>query len=349
MKKEKNSRIMKKLNTIFAACAAMALISCGQPQQDNTQNEAAQEKPKVRVERVNAEYVPQLSVYPTTIEADIVNNIAPQSALRISKILVEVGDNVKAGQTLAYMDMINLDKAHLQMVNDSIEYGRIKQLYEIGATSQSDYEAMTLKYDVSKKTYKNLLENTILTSPTDGVVTARNYDEGDMYSMSQPLFVIQKIDKVKMLVNVSESMFSKIRKGMDAEIRTEAYGDKVFHGTVDLIYPTIDSKTHTFPVEVSFKNKGLELRPGMFARVTLNYGDNYRVTVPDRAVIKQVGSGEQYVYVLNEDGTVKYNAVELGRRIGTKYEVISGIDDNSTIVTSGQTRLKNGIEVEVVK
>ena len=152
-----------------------------------------------------------------------------------------------------------------------------------------------------------------------------------------------------MLVNVSESMFSKIRKGMDAEIRTEAYGDKVFHGTVDLIYPTIDSKTHTFPVEVSFKNKGLELRPGMFARVTLNYGDNYRVTVPDRAVIKQVGSGEQYVYVLNEDGTVKYNAVELGRRIGTKYEVISGIDDNSTIVTSGQTRLKNGIEVEVVK
>ena len=324
------------------------MMSCGQ-QQQNAQQQVIEETPKVTVTTVNAEYVPQLSVYPTTIEADIVNNIAPQSASRISKIYVEIGDKVTEGQTLALMDEANLEKARLQLINDSIEFGRIKQLHEIGATSQSDYEAMTLKYDVSKSTYNNLLENTVLKSPTAGIVTARNYDEGDMYAMAQPLFVVQKINPVKMLINISESKYSQIKKGMEVEITTEAYGDQVFKGVVDLIHPTINAMTHTFSVEVKFANKDLTLRPGMFARVTVNYGDNFRVVIPDRAVMKQVGSGEQYVYILNADGTVTYRVVELGRRMGDRYEVIKGIDDNSTVVVSGQTKLKNGIAVDVVK
>ena len=338
---------MKKLNTLLIIAAAIVMMSCGQ-QNQNTQ-QVVEENPKVTVATVNAEYVSQLSVYPTTVEADVVNNIAPQSAARISKIYVEIGDKVVAGQTLATMDEVNLEKARLQLINDSIEFGRIEQLHEIGATSQSDYEAMTLKYDVSKKTYKNLLENTILKSPISGIVTARNYDEGDMYAMTQPLFVIQKINPVKMLINISESQYSQIKKGMDVDITTEAYGDQVFKGIVDLIHPTINAMTHTFAVEVKFANKDLTLRPGMFARVTVNYGDNFRVVVPDRAIMKQVGSGEQYVYVLNDDGTVTYSVVELGRRMGNRYEVISGLDDNSIVVLTGQTKLKNGIAVDVVK
>ena len=338
---------MKRVNVLLTAAAAIMMISCGEQTSNNQQ--VVMENPKVTVTTVNAEYVSQLQVYPTTVEADIVNNIAPQSAARISKIYVEIGDKVSEGQTLALMDEVNLEKARLQLINDSIEFGRIEQLHEIGATSNSDYEAMTLKYDVSKKTYANLLENTVLKSPISGVVTARNYDEGDMYAMAQPLFVIQKISPVKMLINVSESKYSQIKKGMEVDITTDAYGDKQFKGKVDLIYPTINSMTHTFPVEVKFANKDLTLRPGMFARVTVNYGDNFRVVVPDRAVLKQVGSGEQYVYVLNEDGTVTYSVVELGRRMGNKYEVISGIDDNATVVLTGQTKLKNGITVDVVK
>lgn len=338
---------MKKLNTLLIIAAAGIMMSCGQ-QNQNTQ-QMVEENPKVTVTTVNAEYVSQLSVYPTTVEADVVNNIAPQSAARISKINVEIGDKVNAGQTLAVMDKVNLEKARLQLINDSIEFGRIAQLYEIGATSTSDYEAMTLKYDVSKRTYMNLLENTILKSPISGIVTARNYDEGDMYAMTQPLFVIQKIDPVKMLINISESQYSQIKKGMEVDITTEAYGDQVFKGVVDLIHPTINAMTHTFAVEVRFANNDMILRPGMFARVTVNYGDNFRVVVPDRAVMKQVGSGEQYVYVLNDDGTVTYTVVELGRRMGNRYEVISGLDNNATVVMTGQTKLKNGITVDVVK
>ena len=208
---------------------------------------------------------------------------------------------------------------------------------------------MTLAYEVSKKTYSNLLENTILTSPISGIVTARNYDEGDMYAMAQPLFVVQNITPVKMLVNISENNYSKVKKGMEVDIVADAFPGETFKGKVNLVYPTIDARSHTFPVEIIVDNKNEKLRPGMFARVTVNYGTNYRVVVPDNAVLKQVGADDKYVYVVNEDNTVTYTPVKLGVRMGDKYEIISGLDDGATIVTTGQTRLKNNIKVDIVK
>ena len=340
---------MRHLKSILLLSTAMVMASCTQKQAAQETTVVVEEAPKVTVTKVYAENVPQLSTYPTTIEADVVNNITPQSASRINEILVEVGDHVKAGQRLATMDAINLEKVRLQVANDSIEYGRTKELYEIGAASQSNFEAITLAYEVSKKSYANLLENTILTSPISGIITARNYDEGDMYAMAQPLFVVQNITPVKMLINISENNYSRVKKGMEVELTADAYPGETFKGKVNLIYPTIDPRSHTFPVEILVDNKDEKLRPGMFARVTVNYGTNYRVVVPDKAVLKQVGADDKYVYILNEDNTVSYAPVKLGVRMGDKYEVISGIDDGATIVVSGQTRLKNNIKVDIVK
>ena len=340
---------MRQFKSLLIISTALMMASCGQKPAEQQQTVVVEEAPKVTVTRVHAENVPQLSTYPTTVEADIVNNITPQSASRINEILVEVGDHVKKGQRLATMDAINLEKIRLQVANDSIEYGRTKELYEIGAASQANFEAITLAYEVSKKSYANLLENTILTSPISGVITARNYDEGDMYAMAQPLFVVQNITPVKMLINISESNYSKVKKGMEVELVADAFPDETFKGKVNLVYPTIDPRSHTFPVEIIVDNKNEKLRPGMFTRVTINYGNNFRVVVPDSAVLKQVGADDKYVYVLNEDNTVTYTPVKLGVRMGDRYEIISGLNDGDVIVTSGQTRLKNNIEVEVVK
>ena len=70
------------------------------------------------------------------------------------------------------------------------------------------------------------------------------------------------------------------------------------------------------------------------------------VVVPDLAIVKQAGSGDRYVFVY-KDGKVSYNKVELGRRMGTEYELKSGVPDNSQVVVAGQSRLVNGMEVEV--
>ena len=85
----------------------------------------------------------------------------------------------------------------------------------------------------------------------------------------------------------------------------------------------------------------------MFVRATINFGTNNNVVIPDVAVVKQQGSGERFVYVLNEDGTVTYRKVVLGRRMGAEYEVLEGLSDSTKVVTGGQIRLKDGIKVTV--
>lgn len=115
-----------------------------------------------------------------------------------------------------------------------------------------------------------------------------------------------------------------------------------------MIYPTIDPSTRTFQVEIQLPNQNQKVRPGMFARASLNFGTEENVVVPDLAIVKQAGAGDRYVYVY-KDGKVTYNKVELGRRMGAEYELKSGVPNNSQVVIAGQTRLINGTEVEVEK
>ena len=168
-----------------------------------------------------------------------------------------------------------------------------------------------------------------------------------MYSMALPIFVVQQIQPVKMLINVSESLFTDISKDMEFDITVESYPGETFKGKVNLIYPTVSATTHTFPVEVICQNTDQRLRPGMFARVTANFGTNHHVVVPDVAVVKQQGSGEHFIYVLQPDNTVRYQLVEVGKRLGNRYEIVSGINEGDKIVTEGQIRLKDGVAVTV--
>jgi RND family efflux transporter MFP subunit len=164
---------------------------------------------------------------------------------------------------------------------------------------------MKMASSVSRSTYMNLLENTVLRSPVNGIVTARNYDAGDMYAMAAPVYVVEQISPVKLKVSVSEKLFTQIKKGMEVDVKLDVYGDEIFKGKVSLVYPTIDAATRTFPVEITIANANQRVRPGMFARVTFSYGTAHHVVVPDKAVVKQTGSGDRYVYVL-ENGKVEF-------------------------------------------
>ena len=337
-----------KLNIIALAIVAM-MTACGEKETKTTTTgqEAQKAAPVVSVITAQAEDVDVTNTFTANIEPYATNNIASQTAGRISSIRTEVGQKVRKGQLLATMDDVNLAKTRMQYVNDSTELARLTELYNIGAVSQADYDMAKLALNITQKTYYNLAENTYLRSPINGVVTARNYDRGDMYSMAQPIFVVEQIQPVKMLVNISESLFSQVHKGMEFDISVDAYPDEVFKGTVNLLYPTVSATTHTFPVEVICQNTDERLRPGMFARVTATFGTNHNVVVPDIAVVKQQGSGEHFIYVLNADNTVTYTKVELGRRLGNRYEIVSGINEGDKIVTEGQVRLKNGVSVTV--
>ena len=299
------------------------------------------EKPLVRLETVKTQEVEQIQEFTATVEVNVVNNIVPSMSLRINDILVEVGDHVRKGQVLAQMDKTNLLQSQTQLENIQLAF----ELYKVGGASKQSLDAQKTQLDVAKTAYENLKENTRLVSPINGIVTARNYDSGDMIG-GEPVVTIEQMSPVKLLVNVSESFYTRVRKGMDVNVKVEVYGDEIFHGKVSLIYPTVDPQTRTFPVEIKLPNKDLKVRPGMFARVTMNFGTQNHVVAPDLSIIKQAGSGDRYIYVY-KDGKVSYNKVLLGRRMDDKYEIISGVSDGDQVVVAGQSRLTNGAEVSV--
>lgn len=335
----------KYFQILMLAGFSMLAVNCSDKK--NEAVEQQEEKPKVKLAAVSVRDVKQIEEYTATVESDVKNNISSNSVLRIEKINVEVGDMVRKGQLLVQMNTAMLQQLKLQIENQRVEFNRVDELYKVGGASKSEWDNAKMMLDVNETQYANRLENTQLLSPIDGVVTARNYDNGDMPG-NMPILTIESLSPVKMKINVSETYYPLVKKGMGVEVRLDVYGDEVFAGKVSLVYPTIDPITHTFPVEITLANANQRVRPGMFARAVLAFGIENRVVVPDQAVVKQMGAGDHYVYVY-EGGKVSYNKVQLGRRLGDEYEVISGVPTDAQVVVAGQKKLADGVEVEVVK
>ncbi len=320
------------------------LASCGKKEQAAAV--ATEELPIVTVDVAHRIDVPQNKVYTANVEAENINNIAPATPNRIKSINVEVGDRVRKGQVLVELDKSNIDQLRINLEQIEREYNRAVQLLQIGAGTQQAVDQLKTQLDAAKSQYDNLLENTVLRSPITGVVTARNYDPGDMTGSLPVLTVGQLAPVVKVMINVSENDLATLRQGQPVDVTFDAYPGETFSGKVQRIYPTVDTATRTFEVEVRIANATEKLKPGMFARVSIDLGTQQNVVVPDRAVVKQTGSGNKYVYVL-KGNTVSYNRVDLGQRLDNSYELLSGIEDGDTVVITGQTRLADGVKVEV--
>ena len=328
------------------ALAVSILAACGG---QNTGSAAPEAERATLVSTAEAEImeVPQTEVYSSTVEAYAINNIAPQTGGRIQTIKVDVGSFVGKGQILATMDAAQLDQSRLKLANDSTELSRLRSLYEEGGVSKSDFDAAEMAFNVSRRSYNNLEENTYLRSPISGVVTARNYDRGDLYS-GQPIFVVQQITPVKLRVGVSESDYTKVKVGNVVEVTADALPGKTFTGKINKIYPTMDAMTHTFVTEILVQNSDRALRPGMFARVKVEFGVNNSVVVPEESVVKMEGSGQRCVYLLRPEGVVESALVKLGRHIDGKYEILEGLSEGDVVTVKGSTSLKDGGKVQVV-
>ena len=334
---------MKKIH--YIAAAALTLAACGKNESDKTV-EVQEELPLVVIDVAHSQDVAQSKSYTANVEAENVNNIAPATPNRIKTIAVDAGDRVTKGQILVTLDRANIDQLRINIEQIEREYNRAVQLLEIGGGTQQAVDQLKAQLDAARSQYDNLLENTVLTSPITGVVTARNYDPGDMTGNLPVLTVGQLSPVVKVLIGISENDMALVRKGMPVTVALDASPDETFEGTVNRIYPTIDTSTRTFMAEVRIANPGERIKPGMFARVGFDMGTKHNVVVPDRAVVKQTGSGNKYVYTYS-NGRVAYKKVELGQRLGDSYELISGINDGDTVVIAGQSRLADNVPVQI--
>jgi len=339
---------MKK-NLIFSTLLLLVFVlaSCGRTNEDTT--ETTEALPLVRAAVAVKKDVPQTADFSATVQPEARNNIVPGVPARIRRIFVETGDRVSRGQRLAQMDDANLAALQVQVANLRVTYKRMSELLAIGGISQQDVDNIKLQLDLAETNLRNMEENTFLISPINGIVTARNFDEGDFFGGAQfPLLTIMQINPVRLFINVPESNFTRVERGMSVNVTFDVFGDEMFEGKVSLIHPTIDELTRSFVTEITLQNSDLRIRPGMFARVSLNFGDVNRVVISDRSVIRQQGTGNRYVFTLNRDNTVSYKRVVLGNRIGNYFEVLSGVEAGEKVIVDGISGLVDGRRVQPV-
>lgn len=335
---------MKRIVILCAAVAVMAGCGAKKTAGDDT---AAEEKALVKVAVAQAEEIEQSAVFTSNIEAYQENNIAPSMPMRINRILVDVGAKVGRGQLLVQMDPTQYNQTKVQLTTAQADFDRLKKVYDAGGISQQQLDQAQAALTVQKTQAANLLENSQLRSPISGVVTARNFDAGDMYSGAVPVLTVMQIDRLKVRLSISEQYFPKVHTGMPAEISVDMYPDKVFEGKVSLIAPAIDPATRTFAIEVTLPNPKSELRPGMFSRTKLVFGTGTGIMVEDIAIQRQLGTNDKYVF-LDVDGKAERRMVTTGIQVGTRVEVLSGIKAGDRVITTGIARLMQGTEIQVM-
>ena len=326
---------------LLASCSSSSSSKATEEQSADTVRLVEVAPAEMRALNLSEEFTAQL-------EAKVINNITAQAGGRLKQLLVKVGDRVGAGQAVARMEATQASQAQIQLADAKTNFARMDELYKVGGVSKAQWEQAKSAVDQAKLAYGNAAENTVLRSPISGFVTAKNYDNGDMTSPQLPVVVIQQIAPVKAVIGVSEQYYSYLKKGAAATLSVDALGEETFSGVVTNIFPTLDPVTHTVSTEIEVANKDLKLRPGMYARVHLDFGTKEALTVPDKAIVRQAGSGARYVYVFS-GGKAVYRAVELGQQQGDLYEVVSGLNAGDQVITSAPSNLKNGLSVKLRK
>jgi len=332
---------MKRL-VVFSLVAA-TLCACG-----GKKTQTVEETPKVLTKTTIAQAgkVALTEVFTSEIEPYKENSIMPAATgVHIDKIMVDVGSRVSKGELIVTLDptQYNQQKVNLKTVEDN--YARMLPVYEAGGISKQEIDNMKAQLDVQREVVENLYKNIEVRSPLTGVVTARNAEPGDLFA-NQPILHIMQINPLKIMANVSEQFYPYVKNGMKVKIIADVFPDREFEGVVSLVYPALDSATRTFTVEVTVPNKSETLRPGMFARTIFNMGEKDGVLVPDVAVQKQMGSAERYVYVI-KDGAAERRSVKVGRQIGDKVDILSGVAAGEEVAVTALSRLGDGVQVEV--
>lgn len=327
------------LSVLFAGCGG-----------DKTENKAEEVKrvEKVRTEVVASQNIERVIECTAVLEGYETMNVSPSMTGLIEKRYKDVGDRVSTGDLLVRMDQTQLKQAKLSLANLETEMKRMDALLAGGNVTQQAYDQTKLAYNQAKEQYDFLNNNTFFKATFPGVVSARNYENGELYNGARPILTVVQINVLKAIINVPEAYFPKVRQGMKLDIVSDLYPDRVFPSVIEVIYPTIDSNTHTFQCKVRIPNGSMKLRPGMYIHTSVPAGKEKVLVVPFQSVLKLSGSNERYIF-LNEDGKAKRVTVEIGQRFDHYLEVFSeDIKEGAQVVTQGQTRLVDGVDIEVI-
>jgi RND family efflux transporter MFP subunit len=297
--------------------------------------------------------------------------------------LIDIGTEIHTGDTVAVIEhaaaeatvqqaqaalqtaQAALQTARVTLQDAQRERNRMEELYKGGAIPQQQYDAACTVCDkaeaglaVAQANIKQAeaalagakvtLDKATIRSPITGVVSKKYVDEGDMVGPATPLVRIVQMETLKVFGGVSERYLRRLTPGKTAvTIKTDAYPQDEFIGTVYKVGVAVDPATRTGEVEIRVPNSDMRLKPGMFARMTVVLSEKDDVVVvSDSALIREQGG--TYVFVAN-DSKARRREVKLGLSQGAYHEVLQGLAAGDLVITRGQGQLQDGQAIEVVE
>jgi RND family efflux transporter MFP subunit len=301
-----------------------------------------------------------------SIHADQRVSLSAEVGGRVAEIAVEVGDLVEKGDLLARLDderlriARDLARAEVEMARANLEKSRRDaqrqvNLYQGQVTSEYSLEQADLKARVDEGQLKvtrarlaaaerDLADASII-SPVGGEITRRYVELGELVEAGTPLFDIVKIDRVKVVVHVSELEIARLHKGQEAEVSVDGHPGVLFRGTVSTISAQANPQTRAFPVEILIVNDRTEkLLPGFIGRARIR-GRTFEnaISLPEEVVVQR--DGRPVVFVATGD-TASTRAIETGFADRGSVLITKGLSAGEQVIVTGQQSLRDGDKIQ---
>lgn len=332
--------------------ASVVVAACGgKGKETKDASVAKKEAEKVKVQEIHSQRIAKQLELSSTLEGYETMNVSPSITGHIEHIYVEVGSRVNKGAMLVRMDQTQLNTTRINLASTKTELDRVAALKSSGSISEQVYDQTKAGYDQLVETERFQEANTFVKAQFSGVISAKNYEDGEMYT-GAPILTLCQISRLKAIINIPESYFPLVKQGMKVNVYSDIYPDKSFPATIEIVYPTIDPSTHTFQAKLNIPNPGEKIRPGMYVRTTLALGEIDAIVVPYQSVLKLTGSNDRYVFV-DDGGTARRVAVTLGQRFDDQIEIIpvvpGAIKEGDRLVVVGQAKLVDGAALDIVE
>lgn len=283
-------------------------------------------------------------------------NFMAENSGRVSKIYVEEGSRVSKGTVLARIDaeILNTDRetAEATYQNALKDLQRYESSFKTGGVTQQQVDQARLNTQNAKlrlQSQQRKLSDANIRSSINGIVNKKMIEVGAVVAPGTQLFELVDVSKLKLKVNVNESQVANLKIGDAVQIQSSVFPDDKFTGKVSFIAAKAD-ETLNFPIEVEVTNNVKNsLRAGMYGTALFKFPkQNPAILVPRTAFVGSVNSNE--VYILDKaKNTAQTRKVVSGRILGENVEIVDGLKEGETVITSGQINLNEGTPVTVIK
>lgn len=356
---ERRIAIWGPLLAVAVLATLVILGTCQRVQQRHRQEEFSQQTTKVTVNVIQAkrDTKPKELLLPGNMEAFQMTTIYPRANGYVAKWLVDIGDNVEAGQLLAEIETPEIDQ-QLAQARANFEIARVtaqrwKELVQKRVVAPQDFDEKEANYESAQASVRQLEQTQgfkEIVAPFAGKITSRSIDLGSLVSAGSgtagtALFSLAQTDPLRTYVYVPQANVPSIRIGQKANIVLSEYPGRSFEGVVTRFAGALDPLSRTMQVEVQVPNHEGTLYAGMYGQVKFSLSDENAPIVMPSNVFTFRTAGPQVATVTN-DHKIHWQNIQIGRDFGTQIEVLSGLPENAKVVMNPTDDLPEGAPVQ---